>query len=77
MRNLATVIDQMLAQIPQGESLVPVLEGCKSSFLYAAPEMHLFWWQRVAECLEDHIGVPQLQWQQEVADIFTLRKANG
>lgn len=77
MRNLATVIDQMLAQIPQGESLIPILEDCKSSFLYAAPEMHLFWWRRVAECLEGHIGEPQLPWQHEVADIFTLRKANG
>jgi hypothetical protein len=74
MRNLVTVIDQMLNVIPtENTSFIIALTSRRSSAEYSAPELMGLRWRSVSETLEDHI--PQdatiwTDWQKEVVKIW-------
>ena len=71
MRNLPEVIDQMLAVIPEGHAIVPVLADIKSSAQFTAPETEVTWWHTVSDTLQEFLGDPTTdEWKQEVAKIF-------
>ena len=76
MRDLATVIDVMLAHIPADKMhLRAMLDGRKVACLYTAPEaMGRRWWQ-VADVIAAELGPhPHVEdWQKAVCDVFTGR----
>jgi len=55
MRDLYTVITQLLEVIPTGESeLIRKLQGVQTKILYAAPETHGYHFRLTASILERH-----------------------
>ncbi len=74
-RNLDTVLDQMLARVPESEpSFRAGLNSLKTSVSYAAPEMHSEWWRNIAMYLFNNLGEkPAPGWPMEVACIFADR----
>lgn len=71
-RNLAVVIDQMIAAIPHSENnLILDLKERKQSFNYAAPESRQLWWEQTTETLALHIDTDKpTPWQQSVINIW-------
>ena len=66
MRNLVTVIDQILNVAPELEEHFNPL---KESSMYAAPEMQPMWWNMVASALNEYaIDHPQAD---KIAVIFS------
>jgi hypothetical protein len=72
-RDLAVVIDAMLALVPDGEEtrgLRMSLQACKSSVLYTAPEAMAVRWQQCAQMLASHVGVPREPWQRALFGVW-------
>jgi hypothetical protein len=74
MRNLLTVIDQMLNVIPtENTSFIAALRSRRDSVEYSAPELMRLRWESVAETLSDYIP-PDVEmwttWQKEVVKIW-------
>lgn len=74
MRNLVTVIDQMLEVMPASErGFIEALNSARHSAIFSAPELMRLRWEITAECLEDYITVPTECWQQQLVDIWMDR----
>lgn len=72
MRNLTTVIDQILKVIPDSEiDIAYDLLDLKSSAMFAAPETMPFWWQETADYLNENVQDFTQEWAQRVFKIFT------
>ena len=71
-RNLAEVVAQMLAVIPESEEqLRAELERCRQSAVFTAPEIMSGVWRRAAEALNEHLGPRDPnEWTSKVAEIF-------
>lgn len=71
MRELSTVIDQLLDVIPQEQrDFREQLNAVKSSVHFAAPEMVSHWWTKAAHLLTRHIPVIQDGWHFKVLKIW-------
>jgi|APGre2960657373_1045057.scaffolds.fasta_scaffold261561_2 hypothetical protein len=74
MRNLVTVIDQMLNVIPtENASFIAALRSRRDSVEYSAPELMGLRWESVAETLSDYISQDETlwtDWQKEVVKIW-------
>jgi len=74
MRDLGSVMDAMLRQVPQDfqhrESLVRRFGFVRDSLPYTAPELLYMRWEQCAEILGDYIPEPIDEWQKTLADIF-------
>ncbi len=75
MRNLSTVIDQLLIIIPAEQTdLRQELASYKESVDFAPPELHGQWWGEAARALYAVIGTPSDHapdtWQGEVCRIW-------
>ena len=82
MRNLVTVIDQMLNVIPTENaicnapstpSFIAALRSRRDSVEYSAPELMRLRWESVAETLSDYISQDETlwtDWQKEVVKIW-------
>lgn len=72
MRNLSDVVDKMLEVIPvENESLINQIKAARQSSLFAAPEMQSVFWNECASALISEIGEPVVEWQKQVAAIFS------
>lgn len=78
MRNILTVIQQMMEVIPRNNPLIADLEDIESSVRYAAPEMEGLWWRELSRIVGDHLP-PTLEecndWQRQVGLILLDRKS--
>ena len=74
MRNLATVIEQMINVIPRDNAeFIAELESRLSSVHYSAPELMGLRWRSVAGTLSDYISQDETlwtDWQKEVVKIW-------
>lgn len=68
MRNLAEVIDDIVKIAPDLES---VLHSVRNSVLYAAPEMHPYWWRVTADLLETYAD--EHPFREAIAAVFAGR----
>ena len=75
MRNIAEVIDLMIAEIPNNypnkDIFISQLESIKLAAMFTAPEIMSFRWQQVYDVLISKIGEPKEDWQKNIADIFS------
>lgn len=74
MRQLSTVINQMLSVIPSDKTdFIADLNRNLDSVMYSAPELMWMRWRNVADTLADHIS-PDVEmwttWQKEVVEIW-------
>jgi len=78
MRNLYEVIDTILIEIPEDQNeLRTRLEDIKMDWLYSAPEMAVFLWNRTAEILNYYIRNIEEDWQERIQKIFAGERDNG
>jgi hypothetical protein len=87
VRNLKTVIDRMISEVPPGEirgdqlptleeDFVEQLQRLRESVSVAAPEMMAFWWREVQQALVDcipHDDVSRKEWHEMVLAIWEDR----
>lgn len=70
-RDIAVVIDQVLAVVPlEFEHLIDELNSVKTSVAFAAPEQTTYWWRHLAVVLNNNIGQPKLNYEKQIARIF-------
>jgi hypothetical protein len=73
MRNFASVVDRILAEIPEDHDVLRVtIEAIKRSAIYAAPEALLMQWTRLGKALTDYLGPfqPSEPWTQKISAII-------
>jgi hypothetical protein len=79
-RDLRTVLISILTQIPVTEDLHTIIISRLESVEYAAPEMLSFWWNEIADDLNDHVPVDPTKlkpWQKVVVEIFRGERLDG
>jgi hypothetical protein len=74
MRDIATVLDRCLAEVPKDfegrAGLEADFKSIKSSARYCAPELMPMQWERAAEALTWNLGPWQPGFRIKVAEIF-------
>lgn len=76
-RNIGSVIDQMLAHVPDGEPLRERLQHLANSARYKAPEQMYEMWFVGTEILQEEFGPPEglNEWQKAVVAIWIDKPA--
>lgn len=75
-RNLRDVLDSIIEVVPSSEThTLAVLRDLQSSVSFSAPELITFWWNEVADALNDNLGFPDSPWKLQIDEIFSGRSA--
>lgn len=72
MRMVYNVIDQILAEIPEGydSNLVNDLKRVRDKTLYKAPEQMPEYFKTVSVMLAHYLGEPDTEWKKKIVRIF-------
>lgn len=75
MRNLKTVVDQILNEVDphyeHKETLERRLNAVVQSYYYTAPEAMYLRWNEAAAILEQELGEPDTVWKKAISRIFS------
>ncbi len=73
-RNLAYVLEQVLAKVPPQENLRKGLLSIQESARYSSPEAVTNLWIRTSHLLGRELGEPSLPWHFEISKIMQGEK---
>lgn len=78
MRDMKTVVDRMLEQVPEDyEARDELKRRCDSiveSSSFAAPEMQQHWWSDLQLALIETLGQADTEWKIKITKIFAGRE---